>query len=117
MSLHLDQTWNTGLSAHGLDQRHHLGRKALHPLQRLLYGDTWTAHDHAEHHVADTHLLVTFDVVSDLRWRAREGAAHPIGELLGFLIVVPVGIIRESYAGGIAPRLLRMALDSGGRRS
>src|SRR5262252_4055006 len=97
-----------------LDQRHHLGGKAIHTLQRLLHGDTWAADDHAEHHVADAHLLVAFDVVSDLHWSARERTAHSSGEPLGFLIVVPVGTICESYTGGIAPRVLRIALDSGG---
>ena len=66
--------------------------------------------------MTDTQLLVAFDVVRDLRWRAREGTARPIGKPLGFLIVVPVCSIREIYAGGIATRFLRMLLDSGGRR-
>lgn len=61
------------MTAPGLDQWHDLGRKALHPLQRLLEGDPGAADDHGEHHVADAHLLVAFDVVRDLRWRAREG--------------------------------------------
>jgi hypothetical protein len=66
--------------------------------------------------VADAHLLVAFDVVRDLRWRAREGTARPIGAPLGFVLVIPACTIREIYAGGIAARVLRMALDSGGSR-
>src|SRR5262249_33189002 len=98
-----------------LDQRHHLGGKALHPLQRLLDGGIGTTDHHVHHHVTDTHLLVAFDVVSDLRGRAREGTPLPAGEPLGFLIIVPAGTIRQVHAGRIATRVLRIALHSGGR--
>jgi hypothetical protein len=77
-----------------LDQRHHLGGKALHPLQRLLDGGIGATDHHIHHHVTDTHLLVAFNVVSDLRGRAREGTPLPAGEPLGFLIIVPAGTIR-----------------------
>ena len=94
-----------------LDERHNLGGKTLHTVQGLLHGDTGAANNHREHHVADAHLRVAFDVLGDLRGRTREWAARAIGEPLGFVLVVPACAIGEIYAGGIAPRFQRMLLE------
>jgi hypothetical protein len=62
--------------------------------------------------VADAYFLVAFDVVRDLRWRARERTARSAREVLGFLIIVPPRQICESDTRGVAARFQGMTLDS-----